>query len=94
MIPTSAVVQWCSSGISSVSPGFPTIKVSMGNQLWWLRISSPRKTTLGQSSMGKGTPLLGITFLAIRTEPVSSPMSGTRAFLFGWELEVFSPDYA
>ena len=43
-------------------------------------------TTLGHSSIGNGTPLLGITCLAIRTDPVSSPISGTSAFFFGCVL--------
>ena len=42
--------------------------------------------TLCQSSMGNGTPLLGITCLAMRTDPVSIPMSGTIALPSGCEL--------
>ena len=62
------------------------MSVIAGNQLFSLRISSPRMTTLGQSSIGNGTPLLGMICFAIRTEPVSSPISGTRAFFFGCVL--------
>ena len=43
-------------------------------------------TTLCQSSILNGTPLLGITYLAIRIEPVSSPISGTSALPSGCEL--------
>jgi len=42
--------------------------------------------TLGQSSIRKGTALLGIIFFAIRTEPVSRPISGMSALLSGCVL--------
>ena len=47
----------------------------------------PSSTTLGQSSALKGTPLLAIICFAMRTEPVSRPMSGARAFFSGWLLK-------
>ena len=50
--------------------------------------SMPCDATLGQSSIENGTPLLGMTSLAIRTEPVSRPIKGTSAFFFGCELSV------
>ena len=62
------------------------ISVIAGNQLFSFSTSSPRTTTLGQSSIGNGTPLLGMICLAMRTEPVSRPMSGTSALCFGWVL--------
>ena len=43
-------------------------------------------TTLGHSSIGNGTPLLGMICLAMRIDPVSRPMSGTSAFFFGCVL--------
>ena len=43
-------------------------------------------TTLCQSSMLNGTPLLGMTCLAMRTDPVSRPISGTSALPSGCEL--------
>ena len=61
---------------SSVSSGLPTISVMTGNQLFSFAIRNPSITTLGQSSIAKGTPLPGMIFLAIRTEPVSRPTSG------------------
>ena len=71
---------------SSVSPGLPTINVSIGNQLLRFSTSRPRMITLCQSSMLNGTPLLGITCLAMRTEPVSRPINGTSALPSGCEL--------
>ncbi len=62
------------------------ISVTAGNQLCLFRISSPRMNTLGQSSIGKGTPLLGMICLATRTEAVSRPMSGTIARFSGCVL--------
>ena len=66
---------------SSVSPGLPIIKVIAGNQLFSLRTRKPSSTTLGQSSTENGTPLLDMICLAIRTEPVSSPINGASAVL-------------
>src|SRR2546426_1402692 len=71
---------------SSVSPGVPTISVIAGNQLFSFATRRPSRSTLGQSSIENGTPLLGITFFATRTDPVSSPISGQRAFFCGWVL--------
>src|ERR1022692_865849 len=68
---------------SSVSPGLPTISVIIGNQLLRLAMVSPFTRTLGQSSMGNGTPLLGMIFLAMRTDPVSRPINGHNAFFRG-----------
>ncbi len=73
---------------SSVSPGLPTISVIIGNQLFLFATSNPFSTTLGQSSIEKGTPLLGMICLAMRTEPVSRPISGVSAFFFGCELSI------
>ena len=44
-------------------------------------------TTLGQSSIGNGTPLLGMICFAMRTDPVSRPMSGTSARCFGMRAQ-------
>jgi hypothetical protein len=55
----------------------------MGNQLFALAMRRPSSTTLGQSSMGNGTALPGMIFLAMRTEPVSSPISGDSTFFCG-----------
>src|SRR2546423_15697545 len=62
------------------------ISVIAGNQLFLFITSRPRTSTLGHSSMGKGTPLLGMICFAIRTDPVSRPTSGTSALNFGWVL--------
>ena len=71
---------------SSVSSGLPTIRVNIGNQLFLFMMRRLSRTTLGQSSMEKGTALLGISFLAKRTDPVSKPASGTRTFFCGCPL--------
>ncbi len=62
------------------------MSVIAGNQLFLFITSRPRMTTLGHSSIGNGTPLLGMICFAIRTEPVSRPMSGTSALFFGCVL--------
>ena len=62
------------------------MSVIAGNQLCLFITSRPRTSTLGQSSIENGTPLLGMICLAIRTEPVSRPTSGTSALCFGWVL--------
>ena len=63
------------------------MSVMAGNQLFRLRISSPRMTTLGHSSIGNGTALLGMMRLPVATEPVSRPINGTSALCFGWVLK-------
>ena len=64
------------------------IRVIAGNQLFLFRISRPRMTTLGHSSIGNGTPLLGMSAFALVTDPVSRPISGTRAFFLGCVLRI------
>ena len=59
-----------------------------GNQLFLFRISRPRMTTLGHSSIGNGTALLGMMRLPVATDPVSRPISGTSALCFGWLLRI------
>ena len=53
---------------SSVSPGLPMMSVIAGNQLFLFITSRPRMSTLGHSSIGNGTPLLGMICFAIRTD--------------------------
>ena len=43
-------------------------------------------STLGHSSMGNGTALPGMICFAMRTEPVSMPISGERMRPSGWVL--------
>ena len=70
------------------------MSVMAGNQLFSLSVWSPFTSTLGQSSIGNGTPLLGMICLAIRTEPVSRPMSGTSALCFGCVLSTLQMNRA
>ena len=63
------------------------MSVMAGNQLLSFSTSRPRITMLGQSSIGNGTPLLGMICLATRIDPVSSPISGTSARFSGCVLK-------